>query len=159
MKKRAVALFIVVTLMFLTSSWRIYDIVSDADLSAASSQMSYKLTVTSPRGNIYDRNLKKMVSQQSKWVAAVPSNLSTLNEIDKKLGDYAKIAREALKSGKPTVIEAVSDFAAEQSVLFSIPIRYSDNQLASHIIGYTDASGHGVTGIEYAFDKLSIGIL
>ena len=154
MKKRVVALFIAVTLMFITSSWRIYDIVSDADLSAASSQMSYKLTVTSPRGNIYDRNLKKLVSQQSRCVAAVPSNISTLNEIDSKLGDYAKIAREALKSGKPTVIEAVSDFSAEQSVLFSIPIRYSDNQPASHIIGYTDGSGHGVTGIEYAFDKL-----
>lgn len=154
MKKRALSLFIAVTLMFLTSSWRIYDIVSDADLSAASSQMSYKLTVTSPRGNIYDRNLRKLVAQQSRYLAAVPSNLSTLNEIDSKLGDYAKVAREALKSGKPTVIEAVSDFAAEQSALFSIPIRYSDNQLASHVIGYTDGSGQGVTGIEYAFDKL-----
>lgn len=31
---------------------------------------------------------------------------------------------------------------------FNIPLRYSDNQPAEHIVGYTDVDGEGVTGIE-----------
>ena len=36
---------------------------------------------------------------------------------------------------------------------FNIPLRYSDNQLAEHIIGYTDIDGEGVTGIEKDFNN------
>lgn len=154
MKKRAISLFTVVTLLFSLSSWRIYDIISSADTAVLSQQMSYTLTVVEPRGNIYDRNMRKLVATQSKYIAAVSPNVSTVNEINRKLGDSATAALELLKSGKPSAIEVTSDFSAEESILFSVPVRYSDDQLASHIIGYTDASGHGVTGLEYAFDDL-----
>ena len=36
---------------------------------------------------------------------------------------------------------------------FNLPKRYSDNQLASHIIGYTDIDGTGISGIEKDYNN------
>ncbi len=154
MKKRAFSLFIAITLMFCLSSWRIYDLCRGTDTAVFGQQMNYKLTITEPRGNIYDRNLVKLVGNQSRYMAAVAPNISTINEINKKLGSSAEDALELLKSGTPVVIEATSDFEADESLVFSVPVRYSSDQIAAHLIGYTDSTGHGVTGIEYAYDKL-----
>lgn len=154
MKIRAVSIFTIITLFFGLSSWRVYDIGHSTDLTAASSQMTYVLTVNEPRGNIYDRNMRKLVGTQSKYVAAISPNVSTVNEINNKLGDAAKGALKILRSGKPAAIDATADFSSEQSFLFSVPVRYAEHQIASHIIGYADASGHGITGLEYAYDEL-----
>ena len=37
---------------------------------------------------------------------------------------------------------------------FQVPERYSEEQLAPHVVGYVDGTGHGVTGVELAMDDL-----
>ena len=37
---------------------------------------------------------------------------------------------------------------------FQVPERYSEEQLAPHVVGYVDRTGHGVTGVELAMDDL-----
>ena len=39
------------------------------------------------------------------------------------------------------------------SVSFEIPVRYSENQPAQHLIGYT-SQGEGVSGLEYAYNRI-----
>lgn len=152
MKVRAISLFTAVTLIFCIAAGRVYYIIDSADCTAASEQMTYVLTIDKPRGNIYDCNLRKLVGTQSRYTAAVSPNVSAVNEITKRLGSGAKPALELLRAGKPAAIEVTADFDAEESVLFTTSVRYSAVQTASHLIGYTDASGHGVTGIESAYD-------
>lgn len=41
---------------------------------------------------------------------------------------------------------------------FKVPKRYSDNQIAEHIIGYTDIDGEGVSGIEKDYNDYLKGI-
>lgn len=41
---------------------------------------------------------------------------------------------------------------------FKVPKRYSDNQLAEHIVGYTDIDGKGISGIEKDYDEYLKGI-
>ncbi len=154
MKIRAVSLFCVITLLFSVATWRIYDIISTSDKAVGGQYTTSKLTVCEIRGNIYDRNGNKLVAAQSRYVAAVSPNISTVKEINEKLGETAQAALEALSGGRPTIIEATADFSCDESILFRVPVRYSKNQLAAHLIGYADLSGHGMTGIEYAYDDL-----
>ena len=154
MKIRTISIFCVITLFFSVASWRIYDIALNSDVTAAGQYTTSSLTVWEPRGNIYDRNGNKLVGTQNRYVAAVSPNLSTINEINKKLGKAATTALEMLSGGKPTVIDATADFSCDESILFRVPVRYSTDQLAAHLIGYADLSGHGVTGVELAYDDL-----
>ncbi len=154
MKKRTISIFTAVSLLFSVASWRIYDTVRTSDIPTAGDYTAYVLRLPEIRGNIYDRDLRKLVGVQTKYVAAVSPNVSTVNEINRKLGASSDAALELLKSGKPAFIEATADFKSEESLLFELPVRYSENQLAAHLIGYADMSGHGMVGIERAYDSL-----
>ncbi|MBQ2420771.1 MAG: hypothetical protein II284_05150, partial [Clostridia bacterium] len=115
MKIRTISIFCVITLFFSVASWRIYDIAANSDVTAAGQYTTSSLTVWEPRGNIYDRNGNKLVGTQNRYVAAVSPNLSTINEINKKLGNAAPSALEMLSGGKPTVIDATADFSCDES--------------------------------------------
>lgn len=47
--------------------------------------------------------------------------------------------------------------AARAQYTFEKPVRYQPMPIAQHLIGYLGASGHGVSGVEYAFDDLLTG--
>lgn len=47
-----------------------------------------------------------------------------------------------------SIVEKNGDFSVNTVA------RYGKNSLASHLIGYVDADGHGITGLEKSFDKI-----
>lgn len=104
-------------------------------------------------GTIYDRNFLPLINGEKDIAAvAVPEEIPL-----EKLTEYAADTAELEKlysAGKPFAFECTKKGVESQGLtFFEIPRRYSGNVFAPHIIGYI-SDGKGVSGLEYAYDKL-----
>lgn len=122
---------------------------------AAARQSSYKLKVAMMKGNIYDCKKKPLVGVNEETFISVTPEINTLNILSQILSEDEKnFALEEIKSGKPFVMKLADErqLIAKGIHTFKVPKRYSQNQLAPHIIGYLDNDMQGVCGIEKAFN-------
>ena len=123
------------------------------------------------RGDIVDRNGDPLARTIDAWTIAVHPN--------KVIGDKLALARRLaalipeyteeqyfalLRSNKsffylrrrasPALVEAVNAIGEPGLAIEREPDRlYPQTSLAAHVIGYTDIDGHGVAGMERAFDR------
>jgi cell division protein FtsI (penicillin-binding protein 3) len=123
------------------------------------------------RGDIVDRNGDPLARTIDAWTIAVHPN--------KVIGDKLALARRLaelmpemtgeqyfalLRSNKPffylrrraspALVEAVNTIGEPGLAIQREPDRlYPQTTLAAHVLGFTDIDGHGVAGIERAFDK------
>ena len=123
------------------------------------------------RGDIVDRNGDALARTIDAWTIAIHPN--------KVIGDKLALARSLaslmpelteeqyfalLKSSKPffylrrraspSLVEAVNAIGEPGLAIEREPDRlYPQTTLAAHVLGYTDIDGHGVAGMERAFDR------
>src|SRR5215213_3741622 len=123
------------------------------------------------RGDIVDRDGEPLARTIDAWTIAIHPT--------KVIGDKLAIARKLaelmperseeqyfamLRSGKPffylrrraspTLVATVNALGEPGLAIQREPDRlYPQTSLAAHVIGYTDVDGHGVAGMERAFDK------
>lgn len=104
-------------------------------------------------GVIYDRNMTPLVNYDTKFMTAAvctKDNYKYLRKVARDKETFDKLA----KIGKPFVFESTESVADTlYTTCFKVPVRNTEKQLACHLIGYT-ANGSGVSGMEYAYDKL-----
>ncbi len=157
MYRRITALGCVFLFAFSLLYMRIYAIVRNPDYHlAAVSQGKYTLKVGHTCANIYDRNYNKLVNDTTAFYAAVNPTAEAAEEILPYVCDLESY-HSALIYGKPFVCEVKkADFKCNDITVFEVPVRNRENQLAQHVIGYTDESG-GVSGIEIAYDEFLRG--
>lgn len=128
----------------------------DSLAAAARDQSSYVMDVGESRGYFYDRNLKPLVNRQERIALAVaptPKAMEVLQEVLPQEQFEESLA--VLQNQKPTVIaaQAMPLTQGEGLLAFQLPVRYQQNQQAVHLLGYTDASGKGVSGLEKGYDR------
>ena len=156
MQKRLVCLYTILSIMSMIIFFRIYYISQNNSFATVSNkQSSYTLDVFDQRGYIYDCNLKPLVNIKDKIIASVIPSTQTVSA----LVDHIDLTQKdellsKIQENKPFLIK-VKDYNIYQEGIDIINIkeRYQDNQIATHIIGYTDGSGSGVCGIEKSYDK------
>ena len=123
------------------------------------------------RGDIVDRNGDALARTIDAWIIAIhPTRV---------IGDKLALARKLaelmperseeqyfamLRSGRsffylrrrasPSLVQAVNSLGEPGLAIQREPDRlYPQTSLAAHVLGYTDVDGHGVAGMERAFDK------
>lgn len=134
---------------------RIYTLSEGKWLSqAATNQSTYKLEISKTRGNIYDCNMQSLVGKESTNIAAVFPSIDSSNKLCNVLN---KKEREQMLTsssyGKPFIVNLKDRTVISDDIdVFRVPIRYSDYQLAPHIIGYLDDKQNGVFGIEKSYN-------
>lgn len=146
----AVGLLVVILSLFTASGTKQYE-------EAALQQSTYTLQVASTRGTIYDTNLTPLVNENANMVAAVAPSTNAANAITAVFpSDRIQEIYTMLTAGTPFLLSIPEGVcvSGEGIDLFTVPERYSETSLAVHTIGYTDADGNGVTGIELAFDDV-----
>lgn len=149
--KRIISLYMLMTLLFMAILVRIVYINRSSYEEVANQQSKRTVVIGTTRGKIYDRNRELLVDTQKKLVAAVTPVASAEKYLQ---GVFSSESfRSKIKNGYPFVATVQREIDSELVKTFEVPVRYSVNSLASHIVGYVDASGKGVTGIEKAFDK------
>ncbi len=155
MHKRMVIVFSVLMVIFTMLYVRIAVISTDSKYVTASTAQTKKvLTVAKTRGMIYDRNLNPLVNKEYKEEFSVWVDNKDRIKLTEKLYTFQKSKLDNLiDQGKPFVTDITLPYGEVEGVKkFFVPIRYNQNQLARHVIGYLDSDGVGVSGIERAFD-------
>lgn len=119
--------------------------------SVGESQSKRTITVGTSRGKIYDRNLQKMVDCEEKLIAAVTPAVGS-SEYLKGYFDTQTLM-EKIEKGFPFTAQVKDEINNEFVRTFSVPVRYSGEQLATHLIGYLNSDGtDGVAGLEKAYN-------
>lgn len=142
-EKRAVAIFASVCLCMAGAAGRIAKIQTDTFATAAAGQDTRRLLLAESRGAIFDRNGVLLVNGTEKRVSAVLCCEST-----------KPFCGEDYSPGKVVLTDEAVPDNTPFSVSADIRERYGTKQLCRHVIGYTDADGNGVCGVEKAFDRL-----
>lgn len=130
----------------------------DSLAQAAARQSSSLLELGSSRGTIYDRNGKPLVNRDyitALGVSPTPEAAEALKEMLPQ--EEFENSLELLRQGRPIVVRSqgwLPSGARDGIVSFQLPVRYGQEQLAVHLLGYVDESGTGVTGIEKGYDQL-----
>lgn len=122
---------------------------------AGRNNTSRSVTIGATRGKIYDRNRQLLTDTESRLVAAVTPVLSAKKYLDGV--SLAEGLNSKIESGYPFTVTVEKEIDNELIKTFEVPMRYGEGALASHIVGYVDSSGKGVTGIEKAYDNLLSG--
>lgn len=155
--KRTVILFSFILFSFLILIFRIYDIVqNDSAIYTNRTSNSYKITIDTSRGIIYDRNLIPIVSNDKEYKVSVMPSIESKAYLHSVLDEptFKKINSEFSKPFPFTF--TTENFIPETKDVntFLVKRRYSENQIAKHIVGYCDTSQSiGLSGIEKAYDS------
>lgn len=155
-ERRGIVCFFLIACMMLTCVLRVAVISFGNYAEAQVNQSSLRITVSRQRGNIYDCNMTPITGSTTVSVAAVSCTPEAAVAISDFLdGEELDSVRKTLSSGKPAIVTDVKKKSSCESVVFAdVSVPYTDKTPASHIIGYTDDTGHGVCGLEAAYDDL-----
>lgn len=155
MKKRALGIYAVLMLLFTCLIARVYELSEGWFTQAAQVQSSLTVTAARARGTIYDCHGRAMVNTGMVYRLSMLPTPSVLSLLSASLPQEEYDALyERLQSGKPVTMQSETLLPSVNGLLqFTAPIRYTYPTSAQHILGYVDAEGHGVTGIERAFDE------
>ncbi len=150
--KRSVISFFMVMLLLLTCILRVAVVATKSEYKQIQSNQSiYKIEISKPRGTIYDCNMVPITNSKTKTFAAVlptPRAITAISQyIDVDLID-------ALKKNMPAVCEIPEKISVQGISTTLVYEHTSSDMSACHIIGYTDSTGHGISGLELAYDDI-----
>ena len=152
MKTRCVAWCVLFSMLTGGLTVRLYGLCTGAQLAqAAQNQRTYTISAGHARGTIYDcfgRPLTNAVWHRNAVVTASPEAVAAVRAV----GNSALLTQ--MQTGKPVQTADWPLPAVAGTAVFSVPERYDSTPIAPHIIGYIDGDGHGVCGVEQAYDAL-----
>ncbi len=157
MKKRMIAVLTAFALLYSGICIRLYDVAKNKIVTVSGAQKKYTIIIDEIRGDILDCNGEKLVSVDYENIVALKPTYKALtslrNVLDAK--EYELLRQRMQGSGALSV--NIGKFAVDENsdtVMLRKSIRYTENQLACHIIGYLNGEGRGVYGVEKSFDSL-----
>lgn len=154
MGKRIVCFFVAQTVVLTFLYFRVWKIIGEENLiDVGEQQNTYTLSMYSMRANIYDRNFEKMVNEEPLYASAVVPSQTDERFFEHFSYSSSKELSSLIAAGKPFLYTTDYDpSGASGAEVHRYFKRYSENQLAGHIIGYTDSSFVGAYGIEKAYN-------
>ena len=120
---------------------------------------SYQAEISQIRGNIYDKNGRKLVNGKKQNTLIIRPSKAAVELLKNNLTteDFLEIQQKIL-NGRPAEISL--DYTIPQSddiIQVETYKRYYENGFLQHVLGYTDIHSKGVGGLEKAFDELLSG--
>ncbi|MFR3973927.1 MAG: hypothetical protein ACLTZH_12025 [Subdoligranulum sp.] len=135
---------------------RVFWIAADQSYAASAAAQTVSETVLPiRRGNFYDRIGRPLTGVTPRWYAlCIPgdSSYATLFPLVPFAQQAQLYARR--NSITPFLIEVEDDLSANGVFMVADARRYLPTPIARHLIGYLDGDGHGMTGLEKAYDDL-----
>lgn len=122
------------------------DYYSAFDLSAPR-----EVTLVCSYGDIYDRHGEPLVNTEETYIAAINPDTADRAELDEKITDRDKY--ESCIDGSALFLCEVNTKDISSADVITVKKRYSEDQPAAHIIGYTGEEC-GVCGLEMGYDDI-----
>lgn len=156
MKKRATIALILSCVVLVGVAARLYRLVSDDKfLLAGDRQSSHTISVARVRGTIYDTHMRPLVNNGYENRYGVFPGAETNAVLTKSLPHEELTEILSLMTGdKPFLLRSDTLLPLSTGIrAFSVPVRYTEDDVASHLIGYLDGDGlNGVAGAECIFN-------
>lgn len=154
MQKRIVILFLILSLSLCVMSLRILSVDAGDYAKTASYSNSKSILITESRGTIYDCNLEPIVNTQDEYAIAVKPTARGLDSVAAYVGsERLSILRDELSKGNPGLVRVPGEVSSGKDIkVVAYKRRYADRQYATHLIGYLDTEGQGVTGLEKSYN-------
>lgn len=147
--------FCLVVTLFFTCILRIFTINNAGYTEASQQTNSYTLELSRLRGTIFDCNMRPITNTQTKTVAVFLPNESAVSAAISVLSDEAKSnVLSSLKNGIPKFAEIEHPIDHYGVYCTEVYVGTPETLLSPQLIGYLDSDGHGVTGIQKAFDDI-----
>lgn len=155
MNKRLIAFFALMMTCMFGCILSVYTVSQGEGLAqAAELQSSYKLTVTTTRGTIYDCSLNPLTGTEQETVAAIAPSVDTAAALNRILSaDQMQQIYNRLTQGTPFLMNFSQSISEKGIRTFLIDKRYSSEAKGVHILGYLDGNGQGAAGVEKAFNE------
>ncbi|MBQ8550547.1 MAG: penicillin-binding protein 2, partial [Clostridia bacterium] len=105
------------------------------------------------RGTVYDCNGVPLTENEQEQVTVVlPTRTASITLSEMLKGDELESALDRIRQGQAVTVWGQTPVTSGGWQGFSVASRYSDT--LTHVLGYTGADGHGLTGVEKAYDGL-----
>ncbi len=152
---RIIVSFCMVITLFFTCILRIFVINNSGYTKVQQQNNSYRLELSKLRGTIFDCNMRPLTNNTTKTVAAFMPNESAVSAAATILNDKdTKRVLASLRSGIPQTAEVEAQIDCYGVYCTKVYVNTSSRLLSPQLIGYLDADGHGVSGIQKAYDDL-----
>lgn len=154
MQKRIVILFFLTVGSLCALTFKIISINAGDYAEVATYNNSKSLQIVESRGTIYDTNLEPMVNVEDEYAVAMKPTSIALSSVEEYVGaERMAILREELAQGLPVLLRVPQRIEGGDDIrVVSYKRRYADEQYATHLIGYIDGDGVGVSGLEKSYD-------
>ncbi len=153
---RATVCFFIIIFLFLGCVLRVTVISSSGKYAELQKEQSTKtVSVGQLRGTVYDCNLKPLTNNKSEKYTAFPLTENALLTVSEKYeGKEQRELLSSIKSNGYGVIKTEKRLNVPSAVSTTVQKTDNETAIANHIIGYVDSSGHGVCGIQKAYDGI-----
>ncbi len=157
--KRLLFLYIVFIALFFALVCRVFLLAGNQIYAdTAQNQTVTTLSLPAERGNFYDYEGEKLTGLSELWYAlCIPgeeSYTTLFNYVD--FGGQNTLYKNR-NSAVPFFIEVEEDLTSLGIFCIKGEERYASMPLMSHLIGYQDSDGNGITGLEYAMQEVLSG--
>lgn len=157
--KRLVTVYGGLLLLFAVVMGRLY-LVAGNESYAGSAQAQTITTLSLPagRGGIYDTNGVPLTGYRQRYYAlSIPGESSYTRLFGHVSYAGQSVLYQRRNAAAPFLIEVDGDLTDEGIYTYASPERYLPTPIAPQLLGYLDGEGHGVAGLELAFDELLSG--
>ncbi len=151
MNKRIIFVYSVIMSCFALLLTRVVYLNFSSYADVAETKGTKTLIVGESRGKIYDRNFSPLVEEKSDLIAVVTPSVAVKEHL-KNYMSFSELT-EKIEKGFPFMLKVGEKINNEFIRTFSVPVRYCENSLATHIIGYIDKDKKGVSGIEKSYNE------
>lgn len=153
--RRAAICFFLITFLMLSCILRVAVLALGNYAQVQAEQSTYSIRAASSRGTVYDCKMRPITNNSTCILAAVSPTPQAIMGISSLLsGDELDSVLKTLKDKKPAVCEVPRSIECDGIAFTKIYKSTLNGAFACHAVGYTDSSGHGVSGLQYYYDDL-----
>lgn len=154
--RRTILLYGGILLFFFVVVCRLYQTAQNTTYAArAAEQTVTTLPLDTARGNFYDRDGEPLTGIDTCYYAlCVPGEQSYATLFDQVSYAQQSVLYQKRNAAVPFLIQVSQDLTDSGIYTVTGRQRYSDWPVCTHLIGYLDGEGHGVSGLEAALDEL-----
>ncbi len=157
--RRLLVLYSAFIALFFILICRIYLLANNEEYaSSAQNQTITTLSLTQTRGDFVDCNGEKLTGLTDTWYAlCIPGEDSYTELFYLADAEAQSVLYQNRNSAIPFLIEVETDLTAQGVYTVSSTERYATVPFATHLIGYINGDGDGVSGLEAALDDVLSG--
>ena len=156
MHKRIVFLYCIMVTLAMTLILRVWQLSFSEELTqAATRQSTYTVDICRTRGAFYDCNGQRLTETQAHTAAVILPSVEAMQAAAAELtGTQRSAVLQQIREGKPFLCDLGKQRLYGRGITcFDVYERYASHPTAVHLLGYVDAQGKGVSGLEKAYEQ------